>query len=59
MSPFPAPTGQPSWFQRTLGLAERIGNRLPDPSTLSAVPAGAVVLLSWEFAQPAPILPAP
>jgi aminobenzoyl-glutamate transport protein len=36
-----------SAFQRFLNVVERIGNVLPNPSTLFALLAGAVVLLSW------------
>ena len=35
-----------SLFQRFLNLIERIGNILPNPSTLFALLAGVVVLLS-------------
>jgi aminobenzoyl-glutamate transport protein len=37
---------RPSLFQRFLNLIERIGNILPNPSTLFALLAGVVVLLS-------------
>ncbi len=38
---------RPTLFQRFLNLIERIGNVLPNPSTLFALLAGVVVLLSW------------
>jgi aminobenzoyl-glutamate transport protein len=44
MTQSPALTGSSSWF------LERIGNLLPSPSTLFALRAAAVVILSWAFA---------
>ncbi len=43
----PDASPRPTLFQRFLNLIERIGNVLPNPSTLFALLAGAVVLLSW------------
>lgn len=40
-----------SWFQRFLTVIERIGNTLPNPSTLFALLAGLIVLLSWVFSK--------
>ncbi len=51
MTQSPALAGSSSWFQRFLGTIERIGNLLPNPSTLFAILAGGVVLLSWIFAK--------
>jgi aminobenzoyl-glutamate transport protein len=51
MTSTPAPTGQSSGFQRMLGIIERVGNRLPNPSTLFAALAILVVFLSWVFAR--------
>ncbi|MBM3856065.1 MAG: hypothetical protein FJ399_23395, partial [Verrucomicrobia bacterium] len=44
-----APAAKPSWFQRLLSLVERLGNLLPNPSTLFALLAVLTVLLSWLF----------
>jgi aminobenzoyl-glutamate transport protein len=49
MSSTPLPTAKFSWFQGCLSLIERIGNLLPNPSTLFAFLALLVVLLSWVF----------
>lgn len=38
-------------LQRVLGAVERVGNRLPNPATLFALLATAVVLLSWPLAE--------
>jgi aminobenzoyl-glutamate transport protein len=40
-----------SLFQRFLTVIERIGNTLPNPSTLFALLAGLIVLLSWVFSK--------
>jgi aminobenzoyl-glutamate transport protein len=40
-----------SVFQRFLNAIERIGNLLPNPSTLFAGLAGLVILCSWIFSQ--------
>jgi aminobenzoyl-glutamate transport protein len=40
-----------SLFQRFLSVIERIGNTLPNPSTLFALLAGLIVLLSWVFSK--------
>jgi aminobenzoyl-glutamate transport protein len=45
------PAAKPSSFQRFLGLIERTGNLLPNPSTLFATLAAVVVLLSWIFSR--------
>jgi aminobenzoyl-glutamate transport protein len=50
MTASPAPAAPLSAFQRSLNLIERIGNLLPNPSTLFAALAGLVVLLSWLLA---------
>lgn len=48
MSESPAAvTPPPSFFQRLLNVIERVGNALPNPTTLFAVLAVAIVLLSW------------
>lgn len=47
-SPTAAPRGA---LARVLDMLERAGNRLPDPVTLFALMAIAVVLLSWLFAR--------
>jgi aminobenzoyl-glutamate transport protein len=44
-----APAGNASWFQRFLSVIERLGNLLPNPSTLFALLAAVVVGLSWVF----------
>jgi aminobenzoyl-glutamate transport protein len=41
----------PSLFQRFLNVVERIGNVLPNPSTLFAILAALVVLCSWIFSS--------
>ncbi|MDQ5977084.1 MAG: aminobenzoyl-glutamate transport protein [Verrucomicrobiota bacterium] len=46
-----AVAARPSAFQRLLNTIERIGNLLPNPSTLFAVLAVVVVLLSAIFAR--------
>lgn len=46
MSSAPASAAKPSWFQRFLSVIEKVGNLLPNPSTLFAILAAAVVLLS-------------
>ncbi len=51
MSSLPLPTSDRTAFQRFLALIERIGNLLPNPSTLFALLAVAVVLLSWVFSR--------
>jgi len=51
MSSVPISAAKPSWFQRFLTLIERVGNLLPNPSTLFAVLAALVVLLSWVFGR--------
>ncbi|HYC71344.1 MAG TPA: AbgT family transporter, partial [Opitutaceae bacterium] len=51
MSTPPAAAAKPSWFQRFLSLIERIGNLLPNPSTLFAILAAIVVVLSWVFSR--------
>lgn len=38
-------------FQRFLSLIEKVGNTLPNPSTLFALLAGVVVLCSWIFSR--------
>jgi aminobenzoyl-glutamate transport protein len=38
-------------LQRVLGAVERVGNQLPNPATLFALLATAVVLLSWPLAE--------
>jgi aminobenzoyl-glutamate transport protein len=40
-------SARPTVFQRFLNAVERIGNILPNPSTLFAILAGVVILLSW------------
>ncbi len=49
-SPTPA-TADRSFFQRFLNIVERIGNVLPNPSTLFALLAALVVVLSWVFSR--------
>lgn len=44
----PAPA-RASRFQRVLNVVERLGNVLPNPTTLFALLAGLVVVLSWVF----------
>jgi aminobenzoyl-glutamate transport protein len=44
-----APAGNTTWFQRFLSVIERVGNLLPNPSTLFAMLAAVVVVLSWVF----------
>jgi len=51
MTPVPAPAAQSSWFQRLLSVIERLGNLLPNPSTLFALLAATVVVLSWVFSS--------
>lgn len=51
MSSVPAPSAKPSWFQRFLSVIERLGNLLPNPSTLFALLAATVVGLSWVFSR--------
>jgi aminobenzoyl-glutamate transport protein len=51
MTQSPASAGSSSWFQRFLTVVERIGNLLPNPSTLFAILAAVVVILSWVFAS--------
>ncbi len=51
MTQSPAPAAQTSAFQRFLNIIERIGNLLPNPSTLFAILAVVVVVLSWIFAR--------
>ena len=51
MSSAPAPAGNQSWFQRFLTVIERVGNLLPNPSTLFAILAALVVVLSWVFSN--------
>jgi aminobenzoyl-glutamate transport protein len=47
-----APTpGKSSFFHRFLNLVERVGNRLPNPSTLFALLCGLVIVLSWLFSR--------
>ncbi len=46
-----APAASSSWFQRFLTIIERVGNLLPNPSTLFALLAAVVVLLSWIFSR--------
>jgi aminobenzoyl-glutamate transport protein len=41
--------GKVSWFQRFLNGVERVGNALPNPSTLFALLCVVVVVLSWVF----------
>ena len=43
--------GSRSFFQRFLNLVERLGNALPNPSTLFAALGVLVVLLSWVFSR--------
>ncbi len=43
----PNPPAPLSFFQRFLTIVEKVGNVLPNPSTLFALLAGVVVLLSW------------
>jgi aminobenzoyl-glutamate transport protein len=47
----PAPAAPASLFQRFLNLIERVGNVLPNPSTLFAMLAALVVGLSWIFSR--------
>ena len=47
----PAPAAPTSLFQRFLNLIERVGNVLPNPSTLFAILAALVVGLSWIFSR--------
>lgn len=51
MSSAPAPAGNRSGFQRFLSVIERLGNLLPNPSTLFAILAAVVVALSWVFSR--------
>ncbi|AOS43753.1 p-aminobenzoyl-glutamate transport protein [Lacunisphaera limnophila] len=51
MTPSPAPVATSSWFQRFLTVIERLGNLLPNPSTLFALLAATVVVLSWIFSR--------
>lgn len=51
MTSVPAPSAKLSWFQRFLSVIERLGNLLPNPSTLFALLAAAVVGLSWIFSR--------
>lgn len=51
MTQSPAPAATASWFQRFLTIIERVGNLLPNPSTLFALLAAAVVVLSWVFSR--------
>jgi aminobenzoyl-glutamate transport protein len=51
MTQSPALPGSSSWFQRFLSAIERIGNLLPNPSTLFALLAAVVIVLSWLFAS--------
>jgi aminobenzoyl-glutamate transport protein len=51
MSSAPVPAAKPTGFQRFLTLIERVGNLLPNPSTLFAILAAVVVLLSWVFSR--------
>ncbi len=46
----PAP-GNRSLFQRFLTVIERVGNTLPNPSTLFALLAAVVVLASWVLSR--------
>lgn len=46
-----APAGSRTLFQRFLTVIERVGNTLPNPSTLFALLAGVVVLCSWIFSR--------
>jgi aminobenzoyl-glutamate transport protein len=46
-----APAASSSWFQRFLTIIERVGNLLPNPSTLFALLAATVVVLSWVFSR--------
>lgn len=43
--------GSRSLFQRFLNVVERLGNALPNPSTLFALLSVLVVLLSWLFSR--------
>lgn len=51
MPPTATPAASTSWFQRFLNAIERVGNVLPNPSTLFAILAVVVVGLSWLFSQ--------
>jgi len=51
MSSAPASPAPASWFQRCLNGVERVGNVLPNPSTLFAILAAVVVGLSWVFSR--------
>jgi aminobenzoyl-glutamate transport protein len=51
MTQSPARAGNGTWLQRFLTVIERTGNLLPNPSTLFALLAGLVVLLSWIFSR--------
>lgn len=51
MSPPQLPAAKSTWFQGFLTVIERVGNLLPNPSTLFALLALLVVLLSWMFNQ--------
>ena len=45
------PSGKRSAFQTFLNVVERLGNLLPNPSTLFALLCVVVVLLSWMFSR--------
>lgn len=47
--PSSATPGKVSWFQRFLNVVERLGNALPNPSTLFALLCVLIVVLSWVF----------
>ncbi len=51
MSQPPAAASRLTLFQRFLTVIERIGNALPNPTTLFALLAALVVLLSWVFSR--------
>jgi len=51
MTSNPTSSTTASWFQRFLNAIERVGNVLPNPSTLFAILAAVVVGLSWIFSQ--------
>ncbi|MBA4137342.1 MAG: aminobenzoyl-glutamate transporter [Opitutus sp.] len=44
-------SGNRSLFQRFLTVIERIGNTLPNPTTLFAILAAVIVLASWFFSR--------